>query len=1005
MSDDNTSDNVDKSDNVDNKQKIEEPKETNAEEREEHIKEHHEKEHQEHHQPREEHHEAKRKEKKKPVAKKESELDAEFEIKLPSFFRRKKKGKKQGKEEKSEVKEEKDKDDDVKVEFDAKKIISVIKKPWFITILLLIIPLFFAISLRVYGQDLPITDVWAENTVVNYYKSGIAQQINQQYPNLPEANKQTLIEQQYAAFYEKNKAAIQMQIKSQSEFFKTTYRYADANGKNDTYTYMPDIDPYFYLRSARNYLEHGYIGDEIVNGKMWDNHMLYPLGAPRNNELHPFFLAFMYKVMNIFNSGITLMQAATYFPMIIIALAVLPAFFLGKRLAGNVGGLFSGMVVATSMAILSRTTWGHADTDAYNIFFPLLAMWLFYEMFQARKLWKQIIITLLLAATIAVYSFTWQGWWYLFDLILVTFAATILYNLYLYRKEIKGLKIIKNHDFTWPLFLSVVFFAATGLLSTLIVGFRNFSVFIREPFNFMTIKSATLDTLWPNVLTTVAELNPGTFSGIVTQLGGTLFFILGICGFVIIALKRDKNNHLDLKYSILLILWFLATIYASLKGVRFVLLIAPAFAIGFGTALGTIYNYITRISEKHLSIKKFITAPILIILFGLLFISPVKQGYALAKNDIPMINDAWYESLTAIKDNSSSNAVINSWWDFGHHFKYIADRAVTFDGASQGEPQAHWIGLALMTDNENLSIGILRMLDCKANTAFNELNKIKNDTSVSVNILYKVIVEDKENAKKILEANNLNSEQADNILQYTHCEPPEDFFITSQDMIGKSGVWAHFGSWDFNRADLWTNLRKLPKDKAIAEMLKPEAGYNYTREEAEKLYYEMQTIPDEAAANTWIAPWPSYMSNIEPCGILPNNNGTMVCNNGVVINLTTNDVMLSTREGMKHPKVIVYNERDKIGVRYYNTSDTIDIGVSIIGNSTSGYQSILSAPVIATSVFNKLFFFDGKGMQHFDKFIERRDITGFKIQVWKVNWQGRGKTNPEAVMRLNESIS
>ena len=29
-----------------------------------------------------------------------------------------------------------------------------------------------------------------------------------------------------------------------------------------------------------------------------------------------------------------------------------------------------------------------------------------------------------------------------------------------------------------------------------------------------------------------------------------------------------------------------------------------------------------------------------------------------------------------------------------------------------------------------------------------------------------------------------------------------DYFITSYDMIGKSGVWGHFGSWDFVKATM-----------------------------------------------------------------------------------------------------------------------------------------------------------------------------------------------------------
>ena len=43
---------------------------------------------------------------------------------------------------------------------------------------------------------LPATDNWAQNTVYNYYQNQIAQQVNQQYPNLPDQNKKILMDNQ-----------------------------------------------------------------------------------------------------------------------------------------------------------------------------------------------------------------------------------------------------------------------------------------------------------------------------------------------------------------------------------------------------------------------------------------------------------------------------------------------------------------------------------------------------------------------------------------------------------------------------------------------------------------------------------------------------------------------------------------------------------------------------------------------------------------------------------------
>ena len=46
-------------------------------------------------------------------------------------------------------------------------------------------------------------------------------------------------------------------------------------------------------------------------------------------------------------------------------------------------------------------------------------------------------------------------------------------------------------------------------------------------------------------------------------------------------------------------------------------------------------------------------------------------------------------------------------------------------------------------------------------------------------------------------------------------------------------------------------------------------------------------------------------------------------------------------------------------------------------------------PELASSTFTKLFFLEGHGMKCFNKFDERVQITGGKIQVWKVDFDCR----------------
>ncbi len=78
-------------------------------------------------------------------------------------------------------------------------------------------------------------------------------------------------------------------------------------------------------------------------------------------------------------------------------------------------------------------------------------------------------------------------------------------------------------------------------------------------------------------------------------------------------------------------------------------------------------------------------------------------------------------------------------------------------------------------------------------------------------------------------------------------------------MIGKSGVWAHFGSWDFDRGLIYNTLKKKDYrsdlDKSV-EFL--QGRFDFSDNEAENLFYEVQSITNSNQANNWIAPWPGY---------------------------------------------------------------------------------------------------------------------------------------------------
>lgn len=919
---------------------------------------------------------------------KSEELNIDFG-KIRDFFKKlKQKGKEPGQEETSI---ESSKEDSEFLDFSNVKKIIVKNKVLFF--LLLIIVLQFipnggflpwgGIWMRMQSQNLPQIDIWAENTVNNFYKNQIADQISKTYPHLPDENKNKLIDKELNKILTEEKDQINAQIEQTAIQFRERFQY-EADGKK--YNYMPDIDPYTYLRFVRNKIETGRFEDSIKDGITWDDHSLAPIGRRVSIGFHHYFLFFIHKAMSMLNPKIPVMQTASYFPIIMILLSILPAFFIGKRLAGYAGGFFAASMLVLNAAGLGRTPWGHADTDAYNIFFPLLIIWLFVESIAAKNYKKKFLFSVLSAFSVAVFSRAWAGgWWYVIYFILIAMAIHISYLILIHHKKIiKNFRYVTQIDeLKYSIFITFVFLICSGIFISITSSPISFINAFFAPFHFVIIKSASHPSLWPNVYTTVAELNPASISSIINNVGGKLLFFLVVLGSVLTLTIKDNEGKRDIKYAVLLIFWILSTVYASTKGIRFILLMVPAFSIGFGVTAGILYRWITKWMKKDLKIPVWISGAVIIIIFMVLLISPVKMSYANVKNDFPIINDAWWNALTKIKEESAPNAIINSWWDFGHHFKYIADRAVTFDGATQNYPHAHWIGNVLLTDNEEEAVGILRMLDCGSNRAFEVLDEEVQDTVKSVDILYKIIAVEKDEAEKILKEYVDNPEE---ILQYTHCDPPENYFITSDDMINKAGVWAHFGGWNFERADIWMNMRKLPKDKAVKQM-KEKFGYN--EEKAETIYFEVQAINDEKEANNWISPWPGFASGLSGCEV---RNNIIKCGNGAVIkqNNSEYDALLNVQNNAGIPQALAYIDRKTSEFVFKEYKDS-NVGVSVLLiPSGGGYTSVLVSKEIAASMFTRLFFFNGHGLKHFDLFDEQRQVTGGMIYVWTVDWEGHG---------------
>jgi len=614
--------------------------------------------------------------------------------------------------------------------------------------------------------------------------------------------------------------------------------YQDQNGL----PYFSEMDSYYNLRMTQDYLDHGYLGDTILNGTEWDLHSSFPPGqSAEYTPLIVYFTAFTYKFVNLF-THVPLNAVAIWIAPFIASLAVIPAYLLVRRITNDYGGITAGLLVGLAPAYFAHTFAGFFDTDQFNMIIPLLVVMFFIYSMLANTMKSRTIYAALAGFTMLIFTLAWSGWYYIYYLVVATAVIYLLISKFLLNNKTNKPTDYFKGKLGWfndkpDLFTLIVFLIASLLLMTLSIGVSGIITGILSPVGASQIQSAVQSTTYPNVYVSVSELQIPSVSEVINGVGGYIPFFFGIFGLIALfwnlktrevkeekpkkprkprrrgrssrrkaeekevetetkVIKPDsippKTNYVF--YCVFFTLWLLVTTYAMTKGVRFIEDFALPITLTAGIFVGLLFGFVKG-RVPNISYQKVIMA---VIVIAVVF-SPVISAYGISSTVVPGTDDSMVSSLQWIGNNTANNTVITSWWDFGHLFTYEANRPVTFDGSSQNSPRAYWVGKALLTSNETLSVGILRMLASSGDLAPLTLDNYTNNSGLSAEILSNTLGVNKTQAMSIMTTQyNLTQAQAQTIVQYTHPDnPTPDVLITSSDMVQKAGWWSYFGSWNF----------------------------------------------------------------------------------------------------------------------------------------------------------------------------------------------------------------
>ncbi len=770
--------------------------------------------------------------------------------------------------------------------------------------------------------------------------------------------------------------------------------YQDQNGL----PYFSEMDSYYNLRMTQDYIDHGYLGDTIINGTEWDLHSSFPSGqSAEYTPLIVYFTAFTYKFVNLF-AHVPLNAVAIWIAPFIASLAVIPAYLLVRRITNDYGGITAGLLVGLAPAYFAHTFAGFFDTDQFNMVVPLLVVMFFIYSMLANTMKSRIIYAALAGFTMLIFTIAWSGWYYIYYLVIATAVIYLLISRFLLNnKDNKPTDYFKG-KLGWfndkpDLLTLIVFLIVSLLLMSISIGVGGIYTGILSPIGASQIQSAVQSTAYPNVYVSVSELQIPSLSEVINGVGGYIPFFFGIFGLIALfwqlktrevkevkpekprkprrrgrsSRRRVEEKEVETEtkvikpepipqktnyvfYCVLFTLWLLVTTYAMTKGVRFIEDFALPLTLTAGIFVGLLFGFVKG-RVTNVSYQKVIMA---VIVIAVAF-SPVATAYGISSTVVPGTDDSMVTSLQWIGNNTSNNTVITSWWDFGHLFTYEANRPVTFDGSSQNSPRAYWVGKALLTSNETLSVGILRMLASSGDLAPVTLDNYTKNTGLSAEILTNTLGVNKTQAMSIMTNQyNLTQAQAQTIVQYTHPDnPTPDVLITSSDMVQKAGWWSYFGSWNFT-----TNNG---------------SNYQYLASQMNSTTVNNKTLL--IGGNAVVAQ--ANGTNGTSAGIV-NTNAITTNDTTVTINEISNELESGNGSLVIQPHTLTIINNNTVTQKLVSNSSQYSI---LLINENGTYIGVAMNKELEGSMFTKLFFEGGAGLTHF------KALNGQPgVMVWGVTY-------------------
>ena len=498
---------------------------------------------------------------------------------------------------------------------------------------------------------------------------------------------------------------------------------------------LNEFDPFFNYRATQYIVENGI--DEYFQ---WNDELSwYPHGRDVSQTSQVMLHITAATTYWIFGTGMDLYDFTILFPVIFGSLTTIVIFALVRIIGGTTAGLFAALLFSISLPILIRGQIGWFKSEPLGLFFSILATYLFLSAIKSKN-YKITIPKLISAGVFIIFGLSAWGGDQFFLLPLGIFFLTLPFlrkdhNFLIWAIPIFTLSsIITSLAFErlgtnfiigfggLALIIPTIFLIfciliqkkskenvknRNGLFFLFTILIIGSSFFVIYPTQFETKDSQFiplpshryLNAINP-FLTTTDPLVDSVSEHATTTISQSFFFhsilmIFSGLGIWLILKNSKQNNFIKNDMISFSLIIGITGVYVSSAFVRLEVFAAISIIILASLGLSIIskefFNKNTETNTKN-NIK------IISFAFGLIFLLIIPltlptQSNILTMTDNPLTimnggstyqisTSDWLDSMEWIKNNTSDDAVIAAWWDYGYWIQTKADRASLADNST-----------------------------------------------------------------------------------------------------------------------------------------------------------------------------------------------------------------------------------------------------------------------------------------------------------------------------------